>query len=328
MYNKSKSKAPTLKSIGKEAGICPATVSRILNDKGKEIKISDKMIAKVKGIAAKVGYTPHSQARNLKFGISNIIGVAITAGNQSELIYRLFKGISEAAMDHGKSLLFFDTTSVDDNINALKKCIEARVDGIITMQKAGRKHTRFLNKLLDDGVKIVTVLGNEKECRCPRVDIDHAKGAEIAIDALLKKGHRRIAYIGNANKNSVAWERHIGYKRALSKHGLYDAALCKNSGIDPHKAFSVMKNLMKATPPPSAVFAWNDKSAISAQKAILEAGEKIEIIGFDDKDFIKYLEYPFPSVHSPLREVGRRAIEIILNINASKETVITPYLKI
>ncbi|MHC4874678.1 MAG: LacI family DNA-binding transcriptional regulator [Planctomycetota bacterium] len=128
----SAARPPTLKNIAEMVGTTPGTVSRVLNDKGKEIRLSDGMISRVKAVADELGYTPNKHAKNLKLGISNTIGVAVsTTGAQNELTYRLFKGMSEAAIKYGKSILYFDSKMPEENIDALQKCIDARVDGII-----------------------------------------------------------------------------------------------------------------------------------------------------------------------------------------------------
>lgn len=320
-------KLPTLKTVAEKAGTTPGTVSRILNGKGKEIRISDEMITKVKAIADELRYKPHNQAQNLKLGISNVIGVSIPMQSQSELIFRLFSGISEAAMNHGKSLLFFAPSSADENIQVLKKCIEARVDGIITMQLHDKKHMEFLNSLLHAGIKIVTVLGRGKKCRCRNINVNNIIGAEMAVEYLIGKGHKKIAHIGNISKASVGWERYQGYKRALQKHGLFNPILCRDIAGSPQEAYAATKDLIREKLSPSAVFFWNDISAVNGQRAILEINPDIEIMGYDNRDFIKYLEHPFPTVHLPLQEIGQQAIEMVLGSNSLKEVVIKPYLK-
>ncbi|MHC4874677.1 MAG: substrate-binding domain-containing protein [Planctomycetota bacterium] len=191
----------------------------------------------------------------------------------------------------------------------------------------GKKHTQYLNGLLDSGMKVVTVLGHEEDCRCRYIDIDNTAGAEKVVEFLVGKGHQRIAHIGNFNKQSVGWKRLQGYKNILQRHKYFDEALCVDIQTQPHKAYSQMKKIMEMENPPSAVFVWNDISAVNAQRAVWEAGADIEVAGFDDMNFIQYLEHPFLTVHLPLHEAGVKAVEMVLGINTSNHAVIEPYVK-
>jgi len=75
-----------------------------------------------------------------------------------------------------------------------------------------------------------------------------------------------------------------------------------------------MERLLTCSDTPTAVFAYNDKIAVGARRALLAAGKSvpqdIALVGYDGDEFVAYLDFPLTTVSQPLYEVGRRAVEI------------------
>ena len=67
----------TLKSISATLGMAPSTVSRVLNGKAKEYRISEPTAKKVKEEADRVGFSPNQIASSLRLQKTNTIGLVI-----------------------------------------------------------------------------------------------------------------------------------------------------------------------------------------------------------------------------------------------------------
>jgi DNA-binding LacI/PurR family transcriptional regulator len=84
-----------------------------------------------------------------------------------------------------------------------------------------------------------------------------------------------------------------------------------------------MEKLLALPEPPTAVFCYNDMSALGALKAIRAAGLRvpgdISIVGFDDLFVAQYTEPPLTTVRQPKRQMGRLAMETLLKLMGGSE---------
>ena len=297
-----------------------SAVSRIINGKGKDIGLNDKTIETTLAFADRVGYRPHKQAQSLRLGKTNIIGVILTMPepNNSDLVYKLFKGIFQTARQNSQALMFFDIGDTASALAAVNQCLNSGVDGIIATHRDDPVYLDCLKKVISQGGNVVIVLNRSGNfLNCPNVVVDHRQGGFIATEYLIGKGYKRIAHLANRGRFCVGEEHFKGYKSALEEAKIpYDEQLVvQDTDAD---GFSGAKELLKLEELPDAVFCWNDKSAVRAQRIFKKAGVKIEIVGFDNREFIQYLEEPFSSVDFPLLEVGKAAVNTLLSGDLSR----------
>jgi len=316
-------KRPTLKTIAAEMDLSVSAVSRIINGKGKSIGLNDNTIKNTLAFADKIGYRPHKQAQNLRLGKNNVIGVMLFMPESfnSDLAYRLFKGISQTAQQKSQALMFFDVSEPDSSLKAINQCLNSGVDGIIATHLEDEAYLKRLKEIIAQGVNVVMVLNpGDHVLNCPNVIIDQQHGGFIATEYLLRKGYKRIAHLAYRGKFSSGAKRFKGYKKALAAAGIvYDEKLVVE---DSEKInFTGAKELLKLKELPDAVFCWNDKSAVQAQRIFKNAGVKIEVMGFDNREFIQYLEEPFSSIDFPLQEVGALAVDTLLSGDLSSRVL-------
>ena len=315
---------PTLKTIAAEMDLSVSAVSRIINGKGKSIGLNDLTIKSTLAFADKIGYRPHKQAQNLRLGKTNTIGVLLfmPETTNSDLAYRLFKGISQAAQQRSQTLVFFDVSEPDSRLKAINQCLNAGVDGIIATHLDDTTYLERLKEIIAQGVHVVMVLNPDQDLdlACPNITVDEKSGGYIATESLLKKGHKRIAQLSHKGRLSSAERRLEGYKKALAAAGIvYDEKLVIED--DENNNFTGSKEILKLKELPDAVFCWNDKSAVQTQRVFKNAGVKIEIVGFDNREFIQYLDEPFSSVDLPLQKVGALAVDTLLSGDLSNRVL-------
>ena len=314
-------KRPTLKTIATEMDLSICAVSKIINGKGKNIGLNDKTIAKTLAYADKIGYKPHRQAQNLRLGKTNTLGVILSMPepDNSDLEYKLFKGISVAAREKSQALMFFDIDDRNSALSAINQCINANVDGVIATHRDDPEYLARLNEAIKQGVRVVMVLNHGKDLLdCPNVVVDHKQGGYTATKYLIDKGYKRIAHLSSRGKPSVGILHYYGYKKALKESNLdYQDELV----IDDNSAmnYTGAERLLELSKLPDAVFCWNDRSAVSAQRIFSRAGVDIEVVGFDNRQFVKYMENPFNTVDFPLHKVGKKAVEVIMSGNLSRQ---------
>ena len=320
----------TLKSMAMEMKISVSAVSRVLNGKGKVIGLSDNTINRIKEHALGVGYRPQINARNLRIRKTAIIGVIFPTlqDYNEDLQHRLFKGVALAARERNHSIVFFDITSDTDGDEAIQQCLDLNVDGIIASHIALPGYLERLRKEIVAGVNVVMLLNNTAdEFDCPNVVVDDFSGGIFAVERLLEKGCARIAYLAHRNeKESSGFERFRGYKSALESNGIsYDETLVID--VSKETNYEEVNELLTLDPAVDGVFCHNDLCALQAARVVERAGAAIEIVGFDNRDFIRYLNHPFDTVDMPLVEVGEKAVEILLKGERSPaKCEITPEL--
>jgi len=312
----------TLKQIAEEAQISVCVVSKVLNNKHKEMRISEETRQKILKIAKKKKYRPNLTARNLRLGKTNVIGVFGYMIND-ELIYHLLKGISKKAAEHEKTLLYLMKDTRKDSIEILKKLVEGNVDGIITFSALSPQEIDYINKLFRRGWNIATTVRQNDGCECPSIMVDNVKGGFLVTEHLIKLGHVRIGYLGTMTRNSASLRRFLGYKMALEQYNIaLDEELVVETDYSFERGYEDVKELLLLKDVPTAVFCCSDMAALGAKKAVIESGkhipDNIALVGYDDIKACLLSDVPLTTVHQPLYEIGKKAVEIVAGEKRTK----------
>jgi LacI family transcriptional regulator len=148
---------------------------------------------------------------------------------------------------------------------------------------------------------------------------DEADGGYQATTYLIEHGHRRIGYINHVEDIPAQRLRLQGYRSALEAHGIpFDAELVVERYSEPKGGYDGMMTLLNLPNPPSAVFCFNDRSAMGAYDAIRQRGlripQDIAVIGFDNQELIAANLYPgLTTMQLPHYEMGIWAVEYLLS---------------
>ena len=142
---------------------------------------------------------------------------------------------------------------------------------------------------------------------------------------LIVLGHRRIAYLGDRYGHQSDTERFLGYRQALQEAGLtYEPGLVAHGDGKPEGAEIAIARLLALHRPPTAIFFYNDMSALGGMRQIRNYGLRIpadiSVVGFDDLYISQYLDPPLTTVRQPMRQMGRLAMESLLQIFAGAES--------
>jgi LacI family transcriptional regulator len=169
------------------------------------------------------------------------------------------------------------------------------------------------------------------------VGVDNLLGGFLAVEHLVKLGHKRIGVIGGSSESSVGFERLEGGKKALETYGVkpmteyfLDGDFLKESGYRGGKQF------LKMEEPPTAIFAANDYMALGAYQAIVEEGRKVPeemaIIGFNDIEFTAMKGIELTTIGQKKYEMGAFAVKVLIEriegkrSEAGQEIILQPEL--
>lgn len=177
-----------------------------------------------------------------------------------------------------------------------------------------------LTQLAQKGFPVVAIDDQEAQM-VPWVGVDNTTGAYMAVQHLLRLGHRRIAHIKGPAEYLVSSARYQGYSQALREAGLYpDPELVLEGDFLPPSG-RACANAFFALPPtkrPTAIFAASDQMAYGVLAAAEEAGlsvpRDIALVGFDDDHPSAYTHPPLTTVRQPYFEMGEQSVALLLSL--------------
>jgi LacI family repressor for deo operon, udp, cdd, tsx, nupC, and nupG len=310
---------PKIKDVAKTAGVSVATVSAVINQRRSLIPVSESTRAKVLQAVKKLNYQVNEQARALRRGRSNTIGVVASDITQP-FSGQMLKIVQQAVRDRGYHFLVADSNnSAGEEMSNLQIFMQKKVEGILFLSVPNDEEDEGVQMLVDNNIPVVLTERHAKERNVPAVLVDNTAGVVQAVEHLIDHGHERIGYISGPRRNCLSEERHEGYYMVLDHHGLpYEESLVAEGGLTLEDGFSAMQELLDQPEPPTAVFAFNDATAIGAMRAIREKGfsipGQVAIIGFDDIPMAEYCEPGLTTVRQPVDRMCREGVRVLLDI--------------
>jgi len=194
---------------------------------------------------------------------------------------------------------------------------QRRVDGIIVAaSRVGALHAK---RLAGTKVPIVLINNQSSGTFAHSVGIDNVSASAELLDYLIQLGHRRIGYIGDRFGLESDVERFTGYKNRL-KHAriALDPKLVVSGDGRAEEGERAATELLARSDPPSAIFCYNDMTALGALRAAAARGvrvpEDLSIAGFDDLFVASYTSPPLTTIRQPKKEMGRRAMSLLLEL--------------
>ncbi len=194
---------------------------------------------------------------------------------------------------------------------------ERRVDAIIVL--ASRVGALYLTLLSRMRVPIVMINNQHPSEFVHSVCIENTRCARTATEYLLSLGHRRIAYIGDRNGRQSDTERFAGYREALDHADLaFQPGLVQYGDGTPDGGVEAMSALLQSADPPSAVFCYDDMTALGAIRAVRASGRRvpddISVVGFDDLPIVMFTDPPLTTMRQPMAKMGCLAMEAVLDL--------------
>ena len=315
--------------VAQLAGVSIKTVSRVVNREGS---IRPETMEKVQRAIELLGYEPHHGARLMRSGKSGQIGfmtglfsdaeAGSTRAGLSEL--HILRGAQQASREAGKTLLVADTGGGDPhNVEALLKTFATyRVEGVVY---AANFHRQVLLPRPKD---LPLVLANCFDLLgTPAVLPDDALGQARVVDHLVRRGHRRIGYIGIDEDMVAGRLRKSAFLASCARHGLNpaDCPVRIGSKLEPGGPFlplrAALQELAALTPRPTALCFGNDVMALHGARVLEELGvrapQDMALMGFDDDATICEAMRPqLSTVALPYFEMGIAAVRRLLAATA------------
>lgn len=208
-----------LKDIAKEVGVSVATVSYIYNNKWKEKRISKELVEKIKKKLEEENYKPDYLGLQLKTGKTMTIGIILGDLTRSFNL-NILSGIEKVLAENNYFALVSSSNLGEKERQYIETFLERKVEGLILAPQKFENYEKLIKVLEESETPIVFVDNYLPERKIDFVVSDNKWGSFKAVEYLIKKGKRKIAYIGS-NKNLTALkDRFEGYCKCLKKYGL------------------------------------------------------------------------------------------------------------
>jgi DNA-binding LacI/PurR family transcriptional regulator len=303
----------SLKDVARRARVSHSTVSRALHLPGR---VNEKTAERVRRIAREMGYRPNPIGRSLATRRTATIGVVVTTV-ADPFVSEVIAGVEEVAHRRGYAVFLANSNADPEReVSVVRSFQDRRVDGVLVMaSRVGALYMPLLKKL---SVPIVLIDNQHPGDFAHSISIDDRGGARLAVRHLVELGHRRIAYIGDRYGLQSNTDRRAGYSAELKAAGI---RYCPEHVVlgdgRAEGGLLAMRSLLELRQPPTAVFCYNDMTAIGALRAVHDAGlgvpACVSMVGFDDLPIASYVEPPLTTVRQPKAEMGRRAAGMLLD---------------
>ena len=311
--SKSPIKPITLKELAAILELSQSTVSRIVNGAGAAHRIARETQERVLHAAALYGYSANTVARSLRQKRTYTIGVIIPEISEGYST-GVLSGIEDELLKDGFFYFVVSHRHRPELLEGYPRMMMARsVEGIIAVDTP-------LDQELS--VPLVSVSGHRRRQGTINIELDHEKAAHLALEHLQSLGHKRIAFIkGQAFSSDTIqrWQAIAEAAKALHIH--VDPQLViqlEDPEPGPGPGHEVTRQLLMTKRPFTAIFAFNDVTAIGAILALREARLRVprdvSVLGFDDVLIASTNNPPLTTIHQPLRAMGQAAATTLLGL--------------
>ena len=305
----------TMKDVALKAGVSQSTVSFVLNGVD-DMRISRDTRTRVMDAVDALGYRPRRAGRPPKTTSVEVIGLMLDEIATSPFAAISIEGAQEEAWKHNVAVEVV-MTGGDPNYETaiLRKWSGDNAIGVIY----GSILTRSVSP--PEGLsrhRAVLLNCYDPERRYSSVVPAERRGGEVATNALIAEGYRRIAFISGEPWMEASDQRMEGYERALRANGIpVDPSLIVEGNFLASGGRSATLKLMNGKQRPDAIFCANDLMAVGCYEALKEIGERpgetIAVIGYDDQEIAQHLSPPLSSVVLPHREMGQWCVHRLLD---------------
>lgn len=308
-------KAITIYDIAREAGVSPATVSRVLTNSANVRKEKKE---KVQYLIDKYNFKPNALAKSLSDTKSKVIGI-IVADVRNPFYAEVFVACEDAARKAGYTVLLCNSLGVlDREIQHFGMLQQYQVAGIIQLGGgvddlvSNSEYVEKINRI-SPNIPIVAG-GNLKVRNCYRVEIDANEAAELLLEHLIGLGHRKIALVGGRRDVTSTYEKYLTYRRILEKYGIeYRKEYIVDGEYNYITGYAGMNQLFDRNEIPTAVVAINDFSAAGVMRSITEhhyrIPEDISVVSYDNTYFSDLLMPKLTSIDYNYSLFGQKLVD-------------------
>jgi LacI family transcriptional regulator len=286
-----------------------ASVSRVLNG----LPATDEMVERVQRAVQELGYVPDARARSLKVGRTFQLTLAVAdVGNP--VYVTMMRAVEEVVSAAGYRLVVTTTgPDVVDEVALVRGMARGYADGLVISPL--RVDDDLIKSIRECEVPVVVAGNVPAKAGVDTVRANSPKGMLLAVDHLVARGRRRIAFLNGPADTVPGAARAKGFADALKAHDLSPVGVAEAADFTFTAGRAAAPTLL-TTPHPDAVICANDLLAVGVMHELAAAGLEVPadvaVVGMDDSELAEQSFPPLTSVNLGSAERGRRAAELLL----------------
>jgi DNA-binding LacI/PurR family transcriptional regulator len=305
----------TIRDVAREAGVSTATVSNVLNKRGK---VGQRTHLLVLSAVKRLGYVPDVHARHLASRVSRTLGI-IVSDIENPFFPEVIKSFETRARHLGYDAILSDTNYDPRRTKeAADRMMEHKVRGVAIM--TSEISLRLIHELARRQIAVTFLDLAPVQGYVSNLRIDYFSGIEQIVKYLHKNGHKRIAFVAGRPglKSNVA--RLQAYEQCMAAVGLEPGPVL-HGDLKFEGGLSAGSAIAKLSPLPSAVIAVNDLTAVGVIKGLLRAGlrvpEDVSVTGFDKTRLAEYSNPTITTVDIHRDLLGKMAADALHELSCS-----------
>ena len=302
----------TIADVAEQAGVDRAVVSKVLSD-DPSLRVREETRQRVLEAATALRYRPNFHARGLARAQAGAIGLLVPAGNP--LMVPIIAGAEEVAAERG---LLLWTASHEGGLTEryLRLLRSGAVDAALL---AGLRAGHDADELFRDP-HLPTLLVNRRSVGAARwVVLDDERATRLATEYLIAHGHRRIGWAGGPAGVDTAERRQDGFRDAMAAAGLeLDPAWIVRAEYTASGGAEAAATILRSPVRPTAIVAADANEGLGVWHALhahgLSVPGDVSLIAIHKLPAEDYRIPSMTCVEMPLKQLGRRAAELVLDL--------------
>lgn len=304
--------AVTLKEVAERAGVSRSAVSRTFTV-GASVSAGTRQ--KVERAAEELGYSPNALARSLTTGRTQMIG--LVANNfHNPVFLEIFDLFTRGLQDRGLRPLLVNLsneTAQEDPVRMLRRY---SVDGVIVASST--LPPGFSQAFREAGMPVVHAFGRPASASSvPVVGIDNVECGRIAARELVRRGYRRIAFLGGPEAATSTIDRLAGFREEMARHPDIETGISHAADYSFEAGRAEMQRLL-GEEPAEAYFCGDDVLSIGAMSAVEEAGlavpGDIGILGLNDMEIAGWQNINLTTIRQPIPRIINASLELVVSM--------------
>lgn len=303
-----------MRDVARRAGVSISTVSNAVNHPER---VSADSLRRVQNAIEELGFVRNEAARQLRHGRSRTLGFVMLDG-KNPFFMDVARGAEDRAAEFGLVLTFGDSArDVHREASYLDLFEQQRVQGVL-ISPYGDVEGK-LSHLAERGVASVLLNRKSLDRKFSSVSVDDVAGGRLAIEHLIARGRRRIAFVGSEETRQFV-DRLAGIREVLEMNPdvHFEIIEIETPHVVNGRRAGAEIAARDAASRPDAIFASNDVVAMGILQGLAMAPkpvvvpDDIAIIGYDNIDFAESAAVPLTSVKHPAALIGSTAVDLLI----------------
>ncbi|WUH93781.1 LacI family DNA-binding transcriptional regulator [Streptomyces sp. NBC_00433] len=304
----------TIRAIADEAGVSIATVSRVINGRAPVAPATQEMVRqaaeRLGGASGGIGPTAgHPVLVYCPYVLTDYFGTIVTSVVETLALHGRRAVVQAGETAQGQTSTLLALPGQPGIAGAVLVLPPSSSEDIQALHAQ-----RYPLVVIDPRVELPEDVAS--------VSAAHAAGARRITGHLISLGHRRIGFVGGPVDWLASRSRFVGHASALAEIGLLTEPGLVRNVEEPtaELGYRAALSLLEQAEPPTAVVAFNDKTAAGALRAARDKGlrvpEDLSVTGFDDSELAESTTPMLTTARQPLEEMGRMAVSLLMRLVA------------